>query len=138
MTTTTHPDPNVSPTDPTSNPDNPGDMLPASVDHPIYPGVKVETGHNGDDNDGGNDDPDCAEIVEELLRRVGHIDALSEAAQHLVDAVPRIGNPEGERAFSRLSRVIEQLSGYAEEALQFAEYALALVRKRNGNGGGQS
>ena len=137
--TTTHPDPNVSPTDPTSNP-NPDDMPPANIGHPIKldPGVTVETGHNGGDDDDGNgngnrDDDECAQHLEELVQRLGDLDALAYCARFLLGEIPRDPSPSAEAPTRRLWRIVERIASEIDDALRFANAAVAFVRGSHRN-----
>ena len=151
MKATTHPDPNVPPTDPTSNPDSPGDMAPANIGHPIKldPGVVVEVGNgNGDDGDddgngNGNGDEKCIESLEDLVQRLGNLDALAYCAQFLLGEIPRDPSPSADAPMRRLWRIVEILANDISRALRFADGAVAIVRGShrkgdNGSGGVQS
>ena len=146
----------VPPTNPNDNP-NPDDMPPANIGHPIKldPGVTFQTGHNGGDDDNGdggkgdgNNGDKCAEYLEELVQRLGNLDAEAYCAAKLLEEIPRDPSPSAEVPMRRLWRMVERVAGDVGAALQYAEAAVAIVRgsrrKRGGNnddtgsGGGQS
>ena len=143
----------LDPTVPSPHPnDNPGDMPPANIGHPIKldPGVTVETGHNGGDDDdngngnrgNGNRDDKCVEMLEELVQRTGDLEALAHCAAMLLADIPRDPSPSAETPMRRLWRIVERIAKDTASALQFADSAVAMVRGShggsNGNGGGQS
>jgi len=145
-------DPTVPSPEPNDNPHDP----PANIGHPIKldPGVIVEIGHgngdDGDDDDGngnGNGDEKCIESLEDLVQRLGNLDALAYCALFLLGEIPRDPSPSAEAPTRRLWRIVEILANDIGRALRFADAAVAILRgshrKRggnddgsNGNGGG--
>ena len=154
MTTTPH-GPTVPPTDPNDNP-NPGDAPAGPRDGETFPltdGAIIipGKGHNGDDDDddgngsdgnhnNGNDK--CVEMLEELVQRLGDLDAEAYCAAMLLGEIPRDPSPSAEVPMRRLWRMVERVANDIGAALQFAEAAVAMVRGShggsNGNGGVQS
>ena len=106
-----------------------------------------DDGGNGDD-DNGNRDDECAQHLEELVQRLGDLDALAYCAQFLLGEIPRDPSPSAEAPMRRLWRLVERIASETNDALGFANAAVAFVRgshrKRGGNddgtgsGGGQS
>ena len=141
--------PTVPPTDTNDNP-NTGDMPPANIGQPIKldPDVTVETGHNGGDDDdgdgdGGNgnrNDDECAQHLEELVQRLGDLDALAYCARFLLGEIPRDPSPSAEAPMRRLWRIVERIASEIDDALGFANAAVAFVRgsHRNDDNGSDS
>ena len=132
----------LDPTVPSPHPnDNPGDMPPANIGHPIKldPGVTVEIGHgngdddNGDDDGNGNGDEKCIESLEDLVQRLGNLDALAYCAQFLLGEIPRDPSPSAEAPMRRLWRIVERIASEIDDALRFANAAVAFVRGSHRN-----
>ena len=139
MKATTPRDPTLPPTNPNDNPHDP----PANIGHPIKldPGVIVETGHNGNGDDDGNgndgngnrDDDECAQHLEELVQRLGDLDALAYCARFLLGEIPRDPSPSAEDPTRRLWRIVERIASEIDDALRFANAAVAFVRGSHRN-----
>ena len=134
----------LDPTVPSPNPnDNPEAEIPP-VPKEVWLGLPVVIDDDGGNGDGansngcdGNHDDECAQYLEELVQRLGDLDALAYCALFLLGEIPRDPSPSAEAPMRRLWRIVERIASEINDGLRFANAAVAFVRgshrKRGGN-----
>jgi len=147
-------DPTVPPPDPNDNP-NPSDTpdvpagprdkaptFPLVAGPMVIPDKRGNRNGNGDDegadgNGNGHRDEKCIESLEDLVQRLGNLDALAYCALFLLGEIPRDPSPSAEAPMRRLWRMVEILANDIGRALQFADATVAIVRgsHRSNDGG---